>query len=187
MKFLSLSLLLVSFGSSVLAMDPNAGQNGQPPVDPQDQIQQPAPQNLQQPDPQNLQQPDPQPAPGGKNKVKPGEDTQASYASQAAALFTNASKAQLGLGLTVVTVGAGLTAYKYSPTVKTAVDNVLEATKEQAESLKTDKKKAALVAGGAAGVALLGGAAYKYDVAGKVVSAFSSDAKTATPKATNTP
>ena len=177
MKFLSLSLLLVSFGGSVLASQPDVEAT----VDTKPEtIVETKPEAVTETKPEAVTENKPEVATENKEKEsastnegkensqdkREGKDNEEKEAGSILTTVKSTlgidplSYSRLGLGASVVAVAGGTVAYKYHAGFNQFVNETATAVKEQVNEIKNDGKKAGLVLGGLAVVGT-GVTAYK--------------------------
>ncbi len=151
MKFLSLSLLMVSFGGSVLASEGDNVVDINPPVQVMVEEQ-------------------------SKTVIKEVEEQgkKEGIINSITSTITNASRTQIGLGVAAVALTGGVVAYKYNPAFNTFVNETAGAVQDKVNEIKKDSQKTALVVGGVATAAALGGLAIYCEVPTKISNALSS-------------
>ncbi len=152
MKFLSLSLLVVAFGSSVFASSPRIDQpEGELPsgnINPVSKLNLP-----------------------GQTKPSDLLREEASYASQALSAVTNLTPTKIGIGLSLAALTTGVILYKKNAQVKAYADLACAITKSK---LPVRNRKNAIIAAGS--VTTLAGlvATYRYGLISKAVNTVSS-------------
>ncbi len=163
MKFLSLSLLMVSFGGSVLASEADEPIVVTEKVTKEEVVEQVLEQGKMV---------EKQSTTLTKEVEEQGKNE--GIINSITSTITNATRTQIGLGVAAVAVTGGVVAYKYNPAFNTFVNETAGAVQDKVNEIKKDSQKTALVVGGVATAAALGGLAYHYDVAGKISNSLSS-------------
>ena len=164
MKFLSLSLLLVSFGGSVLASETENTAVATSSVTETTLVTEVSSTSEANPTIEGEQNNN------NNNNDVVGQDVQdEGFATKIISTVKNgATKTNMGLGITAAVVVGGTIAYKTSPTFNKFVNETASMVKEQVEDITKDNKKTALVAGGIATAVALGGTAYYLDLPAKI-------------------
>jgi len=157
MKFLSLSLLLVSFGGSVLASQPEKEEIKENAVETKETVSDTVDisKTVEEQEKKSAAKNDNQDE-GKKENDNKGED-KSSDDKEAGSILTTVkstlgidplSYSRLGLGASVVAIAGGTVAYKYHAGFNQFVNETATAVKEQVNEIKNDGKKAGLVLGG---------------------------------------
>ncbi len=156
MQFLSISLLMACFGGSIVAFEQKKYESGY-----SEKIEIEKYRNLAKSNSNDGQE-------VSEENKKSKEDGMLSGMVWTVTIITTM---QIGLCVRVVAVTGTAMAYKYHPAFNNIVNETASAVKDKVEDREKDGQNTALVVGGIATIAVLGGA-YYYNVAGKICSAL---------------